>query len=175
MVKLHDGVKLVLKLSGVGFIVFGVVSLSTFLPFLSESLKNSDSRVSVVAYVAQMFVPLLFGVFLWLFPARITDTIVKPDSPAENTDALLTGLERIGITLMGLYLLYRGISDLTYQIINYYNLKSLTPGAFISPRYDIVATFVATGIELVVALVFIFGAKGILRIIRRFRYAGEKT
>jgi hypothetical protein len=89
MVDYRGIVTLALTLLGLWLIVDGVADAARILPaFFSSSVPMDPS------YSIYPLVPLLFGSFLWLFPARVANTIVHPGLPPATEWAVT--LERIG-------------------------------------------------------------------------------
>lgn len=162
-------IRLVLKLSGVGLVVYGGVSLSSYLPALLMTENWSEWGTPIIlANLLALAMPFLFGLFLWFFPATIANTIVRPASTSREAEAGLSyELERIGVALLGLYLFYVAAADLIYQVI-VHRAKVAALGSVRAPD-DFPALITAAVVELIFALLFIFQAKGIVNLLRKIR------
>lgn len=174
MIDYNSIVRLVLKLSGVGLVVYGGVSLSSYLPALIQTDSWSEWPALIIfANLAALAMPFLFGMFLWLFPAPVANTIVRGAAAGSESETFLSHeLERIGVALLGLYLFYRAVSDLTYQLM-IHRAKVAALGNVRAPD-DFPALMTATVIELVLALIFLLRANGLVNLVRKVRgYPGS--
>lgn len=164
----NSAVRLALKLFGVVLIVYGAVTLASYLPSLI-SLRDGDTYVQVLPYAVPMLAPFIFGSLLWLFPATIANTIVPlPSSqktPAKTDWA--ADLERVGVSLLGLYLFYQAVSDILYHIIAY-RAKAAALGGTRGPD-DFPALVATTIVEFVLALFLMLRSKGIVNLLRKAR------
>lgn len=163
----NSAVRLVLKLFGVVLIVYGAVTLASYLPSLLP-LRDGDSYSQILPYAVPMLAPFIFGSLLWLFPATIANTVV----PLEPSNKALRGewaeqLERIGVSLLGLYLFYSAVSDILYHVIAY-RAKAAALGSTRGPD-DFAALITATIIEFLLALVLMLRSKGIATLLRKAR------
>jgi hypothetical protein len=167
MIDYNSGVRLVLKLCGVGLMVLGAVNLATYLPMLFL-VSTDDQPGMYLSYVFTLLAPFLFGVLLWLFPAPIANSVVRVDAAAAKPK---TGwadeLERVGVSLLGLFLLYHALSDLVYHLL-IQRAKVTAPGAVRAPD-DFVPLVVATVVELALALFLLLRSKGIVNLLRKAR------
>lgn len=170
MIDYKNAVRLVLKLFGLGLLVYAVTSLATFLPPLLAGRHGTELEV-VVSYFAPMVVPVLLGTFLWFFPSPVANTIVRFDPASKSLEAgWAPELESIGVALLGLFLLYRAVSDLVYYVMDH-QAKVAMLGNVRAPD-DFNALITATIVELVFALILILRAKGIVSLLRKARGAG---
>lgn len=166
MIDLHGIVRLVLKLSGVGLIVYGAVSLATYLPPLLIS-RSPEEIVGFLPYILPLAVPFLLGALLWFFPASVANTVVR-SSPAKESKANLGyEIERVGVSLLGLYLFYRAVSDIIYEVMKH-QAKTALLGNVRAPD-DFPALVTATSIEFVLALLFMLQARGVVNLLRKAR------
>ena len=91
---------------------------------------------------------------------------------SRETSELLLGLERVGIRILGIYLLYHGISDLVTNLTSYRQAVAMRDIAFSKVEVsNIKVALIATGAELFMAIFLILGAKGVTNIVRKIRYA----
>ena len=166
MIDLHSIVRLVLKLSGVGLIVYGAVSLATYLPSLLIS-RNQDEIIGYLPYILPLAVPFLLGAFLWFFPASVANSVVRFGPAKESKANLSYEIERVGVSLLGLYLFYRVVSDIVYEVVKHQARTALL-GKVRTPD-DFPALVTATAIEFVLALLFILQARGVVNLLRKAR------
>jgi hypothetical protein len=109
---------------------------------------------------------------LWLFPAPVANTIIKKDLKATSQDKFLLGIEKIAIRILGLYLLYHGISDLVGIYTSYYQaIDMFGRDVKFSGKERYIIGFVLTGTKIFLSLLLIIGATGITNLLRKIRYA----
>jgi hypothetical protein len=169
MIDYKSVVRLVLKLFGLGLIIYAVSSLATFLPPL---LAQRSEIGLLVSYFIPMAVPILLGAFLWFFPSRVANTIVRSDPASKSMEAgWAPELESIGVALLGLFLLYRAVSDLVYYVMEH-QAKAAMLGN-VRALDDFNALMTATIVEFVFALILMLRAEGIVSLLRKARGAGQ--
>lgn len=161
--------KLFIKLTGLLIIAYSVV----YLPYEIRSvLDPRPESVSIVQYIGVKIVPYLLpvilGGLLWFFPGTLTNTFVKGESQANGKGETLEKLEIVAVSVLGLYLLFKAISDLTYHI----SLISITGGLRPSTPVDQVALVISTILEFILAAILLLKAKGIVYLLTRLRDAG---
>ena len=164
-------VRLVLKLSGLVMVIWGLVTVISFVPVLFPLSEVSMGRDALYVVFSPL-VMVAFGLFLWLFPAPVTNTVFRKgtkDSAAEPRWA--AELQVVGVSLLGLWLLYRAISDLVYHLM-VYRARTQSTDFYTDGYTEFPAFMVATLVEFVVAVFFLFGARGIVRVLRQVRYGG---
>ena len=171
MIDLRSIVRLVLKLSGLVMVIWGLVTVISFVPVVFPLSEVSMGRDAL--YV--LFSPLVmvaFGLFLWLFPAPVTNTVFRKDSKDSAAEPRWAAeLQVVGVSLLGLWLLYRAISDLVYHLM-VYRTRTQSTDFYTDGYTEFPAFMVATLVEFVVAVFLLFGARGIVRVLRQVRYGG---
>ena len=167
----NETLRLVVKLTGLVIFLSGVIQAASYLPITIVSLKDADMNSHIISELGAFATPLILGAFLWLFPAPVTNTIIKEDITKNINNGFLLDLEKIGIRILGLYLLYHGISDLVTNI-SAYSLDNKMLGEnmkFLNKKYT--TLFVATAIEIIMSIFLIFGTSTITNCIKKFKYA----
>ena len=168
----HEILRTAIKITGLALLIYAVVQAASYLPLILEQVKNAEMGMPVASYISSIAVPIIFGFLLWLFPASVSNTIIKNDLNVTSQDKLLLGIEKVGIRILGLYLLYHGISDLVANYASYHQAVDMfgkNIGFSGKKRYTII--FITTGVEIFLSLLLILGAAGITNIIRKVRYA----
>ena len=168
----NEIIRTIVKLTGLVIFLYTVVQAASYLPYLAGQYRDENFNYLVLSLAGTILIPLLFSLLLWLFPARVTNTIVMNESRDSDKSELLLDLEKIGIRVMGIYLLYHGISDLVANFTSYRYALSMFEGTIGSPdmsKYYV--SFIATAVELFMSLFLILGTKGISNAIRKIRYA----
>jgi len=170
MIDYHSIVRLMVKLFGAGLVVYGAVTLSAYLSslFLQTQRWDETTTALVLSYIVPLVTPFLVGALLWFFPATIANTVIRVTPSAKEFKAEWHfEFERIGVSLLGLYLLYRGISDIIYQVMAHRSKVAIL-GEIRAPD-DYSALVTATIAELVIAILFVFQSRGIVGLLRKAR------
>jgi hypothetical protein len=158
-------VRLAVKLFGMALVAYGAITLSSYLPsvFAERNWREKESIVWV-AYFLPLAVPILFGLLLWFFPATVANTVIRSKLPAKTgKNDFARDLEQIGVSLLGLFLLYQALSDIIYHV----TFRALI-GRVRVPD-DFLALMAATTVEFVLALIFVFKARGVVNLMQRMR------
>ncbi len=103
---------LLLKLAGVVVVIHTISSIPAY--FLNYYSLQQDS---FLLFVGIFFVPFAFSVFLgfalWLFPAKIANTIVFGGENSElSIDAQV--LQTVAYGVLGMWVLVKGVADAVY-------------------------------------------------------------
>jgi len=162
-------VRLLVKLSGVALVVYGGVTLSSYLPSLMQAKTWAEWPASMMfANIFAIVMPILFGVFLWFFPAPVANTIVRSDIATKKpASSLGYEFERIGVALLGLFFLYHAVTDMIYQVL-LYRAKIVLLGSVREPDNFSAYLTVAT-IKIVLALLLLLQSNGVVALLRKVR------
>ena len=169
--------KLLFKISGALILVQTVAVMPRYFAPAMQMIQESFS-LFFLAMVLPFFVPVLIALFLLFFPGLVTNRLVMPaTSDSQETDSLpsVVQLERALLSVLGVYLAYNAISNAFAQLVRYVSYRtawdtqmsnSPLPPNFISEMYGSLS---GVGVEFVVALFLMFGAKGIQSALSRLR------
>lgn len=146
-----------------------VVSMISFLPsYVSAgigALETSWFAFFAVAILPLLF-PLLAGILMLVFPGTIGNRIIPAEKLSELPTTYLPQLERLAMTLLGVYLLFRAISDLVLNLSKLFWVRHLMSiGELSAPSYllpDTVGYLAATVVEGAIAIWLTIGSSGIL-------------
>lgn len=170
--KSHDVLRTAVKIGGLALLIYSVIQATSSLPLFLDQAKNTGFDFPIASIIATFVVPIIFGLFLWLFPAPIANTIIKKDLAVKSQDKFLVGIEKVAIRILGLYLLYHGITDLAAQYASYHQATEMFgSNVNFSGKERFTIGFIVTGVEIFLALLLILGAEGITNIIRKARNA----
>lgn len=164
-------VRLVLKLVGMAIVVYGLIMLASSAPMTFMAVFAEELPSHWLIYSSPPLITIGLGFLLWFFPAPVTNTLFRASSDeAEAGQGWARQLEVMGVSLLGLFLLFRSVSDLIYHLLT---LRARGPQTFFDQGYSgFPAYMAATLIELVFALVLIFGARAIAGFLWRVRHGG---
>jgi hypothetical protein len=170
--KSHDVLRTAIKIGGLALLIYTAIQASSTMPLFLSQLKSSGFEFPVVSIIAAFAVPLIFGFVLWLFPAPIANTIIKKDLPNKSEEKFLLGVEKIAIRVLGLYLLYHGITDFASQYASYHQATEMFgKNINFSGKERFTIGFIVTGVQIMLALLLMLGAAGISNILRKARNA----
>jgi len=159
-------VRMVVKLSGVGLIVYGALTLSLYLPAILAFQRQGDIG-GTLPYVLSLIAPFLIGSFLWWFPATVTNSIIRFDPSTEPKTGWSEEFERVGVSLLGLFLFFRGVSDMIYHVLMH-RAKTEVLGYGGAPS-EFPALMAATVVEIVLAILFMLRSRGVVNLLRKAR------
>jgi len=168
----NEILRMVIKLVGLAVFISGVIQASSSLPMVYEQMKNMDVGAPAASFIGAFASPIIIGLLLWFFPAPVANTIIKEELNVAPQNEFLRGIENIGIRILGLYLLYHGISDLVYNYISYrQEAEMLRENINIFGKGSTKAAFIVTGIEIIISIILIIGANVISTMIRKIKFA----
>lgn len=161
----RDITTLLIRIAGVVIIIFGIIQIPGY--FLNYYQLHEDSFFYFLGItLVPVFLIVVLGAVLWLFPGTIVNKIVVgPNQPIKfQSDQV----QVIAFSTLGMYILFRGVSDLVFWVsfmaMTFYSEPSTT----IIPldRYaDLFATFT----EIIFGMFLIFGSNGISSYISMIR------
>lgn len=164
----EDFVAIASRLFAVFLMVVTVRAVAGSYPVASSYGSGSEFllRISVFAIPS-----LAVSALLWFFPlsvARKLLPVMREPRPAISV-ASDHALE-LALTVLGFWVLATAISDGLYWIVMLaYANSSQMPGFELEP--DQKANVIATGVELVIGFVLLFGSRGLAALAYRLRYA----
>ncbi len=168
----HEVLRTTIKMSGLALVVYGCIQALSTIPLAVESMRVMDMNMPALSYIAAMGGPIIFGLLLWLLPAPIANTVIRNDLDTASIENILPGIETIAIRVMGIFLLYNCISHLVSNYLSYQQASSMNSNLYKflgSENYSI--AYYVIGTETVMAFGLILGAKGIVNLIHKIRYA----
>jgi hypothetical protein len=167
--KLEHIVALAVRIFAIVLALYAIrngVSFFTF--FLGQELESVSYY-----YASGMFLLFVLAIILWMFPLTVARGIVKFHEPGETDLSSISDnrIQVIGFSILGLFLLFHVISDITYWSVIW--LVSQRSSSFPELSLDQIAQMVATAIELVFVLFLLFGARGISKFLHKWRYGTD--
>jgi hypothetical protein len=168
----RDVLRTAIKIGGLALFIYSVIQATSSLPLFLNQLNSTGFDFPVASIIATFVVPMIFGLVLWLFPAPITNTIIRKDLPTKSQEKFLVGVEKIAIRVLGLYLLYHGITDSASHYASYHQASEMFGNNVnFSGKERFTIGFIVTGVEIVLALLLMLGAAGITNLLRKARNA----
>lgn len=134
------------------------------------NITESDASANLGVAVAVL---ILLGVIalLWFFPLTVA-TKLLPRVQSEGSLALpLDQVQAVGFCLLGLWILATGIPSASYWLLMSYH--AVKPGSLLSFQPRDFASMTATGVQIILGIWLLFGAKGLRGLLRWARSAGS--
>ncbi len=139
----------------------GLWSLNT------QQFPDRGLAISVIV-VAVVLVALVIA--LWMFPLSVARKLLPRGGMDEPARLPVEQLERAGFCLLGLWVLTDAIPSLFYYAVMVYHFTR--PDTRIDLRTENLAGLLHTAVQLALAIWLLFGARGLLGLIRWARTAG---
>lgn len=165
-----DLTALLAKLTGAVLLFWYISSLPSLIPGV---LQAPSFWWAIFVNIVPSIVPLLLAIVLFVFPATVTNKLVKGNKLDTNV-AFLAGLEILALRLIGVFYVFNSIVDLVTHFAKvlitpsiYEKMGMIAPPTAWTP--DTAAWTLATFVELGLALWLVFGAHGIANAIQRLR------
>lgn len=168
----HDVLRTAIKIGGLALLIYSVIQAASSLPVFLNQVNGTGLDFPVASIIATFVTPMMFGLLLWLFPAPIAKTIMKKDLPITSEEKFLLGVEKIAIRVLGLYLLYHGITDFVSHYASYHQATEMFgKNVNFSGKERFTIGFIVTAVETVLALLLMLNAAGITNLLRKARNA----
>jgi len=168
--KLEHIVALAVRLFAVVLAIYALRNGISLAPYFHEQGWEGPSYL----YAGFMVVLLCLSIVLWKFPLTISRGIVTFREPGERgaDSASAEEIQVIGFTILGLYFLFYVLSDIIYWgFIWFVSQRNLEYPVEITLEQK--GAIASTAIELIFVIVLLFGAKGIVGILHKFRYGSD--
>lgn len=169
-------VRLVLKLSGLVLVIFGLIGLSTALlaglAAMVDDLSFPGGGQTLFLLGASPVVLLVAGLVLWLFPTPIANTVVVngPQECAPFPD-WTESLQAVLLLALVLYFLIDGFSALIYDGVYQYVVSSATQVP-ITRDGLMIASIAGNAVQIALGLYLVLGRRGLLEALNRLRESG---
>ena len=169
--ELKELANLIVKLAGALVVVFSLVAYPNFVAMF-YGMDMPPIPAFGYAFISAG-IPLLIGLLLWLLPTLVTNRIVLDVKKDPNvTGQLGTEFVKGALIVLGCYLLFRSLSDLSYHLVVMSNKQSVVLGLYAIDA-ETWGSLAATGIELAIAMTLVLWAPQIVAKIRSFHLKGE--
>lgn len=130
-----DLTALLIKVGGLVIVVVMISLLPSYVSAGIGALGTSWLAFFTVAILPLLF-PLLVGILMLAFPGKIGNWIIQGEKLSELPATYLPQLERLAMTLLGVYILFRAISDFVFHLTKLLWVRHLTSiGEVTMPNY----------------------------------------
>ena len=165
----HDELtRLLVKIAGAYVLVWAITEIPAFISYyfmlnLAEESALSFLGVSVIPFI----LVVMLGIALIYFPGMISSALIKGERDNKSEDNIKT-LQLVAFRVLGLYLLFRAVSDLTYHVSSLL-LNKKEHNIFNTPDLTLYSNIFATSAEFIFAAILIMGAKNIIQLLEKMR------
>ena len=131
-------------------------------------LRYGDSTATFVSVAIAIFMALI-AVALWFFPLTVASKLIPRSSLEHSTSLPVEDVQRCGFLLLGLWVLSSAIPTLVrYGFLLYFAHKER---ALLDLGLNIAAAMLSVSVQLAIGVWLMFGARGLLRLLRWARSA----
>jgi len=153
------------------FAIWLVVSVLQHVPYMWQFSDSVESHTSVyVVTLAVGVLLLLLAVAIWFFPLTVAKALIPASSKTDYVKVPLEQAQSVGFTLLGLWVLANAIPDSLYWIFMQYQASVPELKFELGTRHY--ASVVSTAVRVMLGIWLLFGARGLLGVLRWARSAG---
>ena len=118
---LKDFVALALKVSGFWMVINLVIGIGQgSMLYTGDFLDQLEGREAL--FLLQIILPLIIGVLLILMPYKVANFVVTDSIDIQGVEKLCRVFTRVGIALLGIYIVVTGIQAFVYNFVLYLDL-----------------------------------------------------
>lgn len=153
------------------FAVWLLVSVVRHVPHMwqfSESMQSGSSAYALIVVVPVL--TFLLAAVLWFFPLTVAKNLIPSSNRTDYVRVPLDQAQSIGFTLLGLWILGSAVPDSFYWVFMLY--QASIPETLLDLHASHYANVVSTAVELILGIWLVFGARGLLGLLRWARTAG---
>lgn len=160
-----------IKLGGVALIVYAVINMASYTPYIISNPYDFPASDAIIVYLTKGLLPILIGLYFIYFGGLIIRRHI-PETKIETKN--LESLEVAALSILGVYLFYHAISDITAHLAALYKINQMIKSG-VPMDYEgqmnpeTFAAIVATIIEMALSLWLILGSKGMVSLFNKFR------
>ncbi|HZZ91012.1 MAG TPA: hypothetical protein VFE23_00515 [Usitatibacter sp.] len=155
-----------LKITGLVMVVMCIAQVPSYFSLMTR--EGGWSFWQITGTAAMTLGPLtVAGLVLWFFPGTVANKIVSVGDAAQGSFDWRP-LELIALTILGLYLIARGVVNLTFDVVVMALMLDQSPD-FSSLPLSTIARMVAAGAELAIGFILCIRRRGVIRILERLR------
>jgi hypothetical protein len=156
-----------IRLFAVWLVVYVLQNAPMLWLFGSREIGSAWAKVAVAVSVLMIFIAAL----LWCFPLKVASKLIPESSLSEKKPLPVAEFERTGFCLLGLWVLSQAIPLSGHY--GYLLFHSLKHSGMVELGLNIPAGLVHALLQLAIGIWLLFGAKGLLGLLRWARHAGS--
>jgi len=163
-----------IQITGLGVRLFAVwlfvYVVRNFPSIWFFNTQQGDASANLVVVMTMLVVFAVIGL-LWFFPLSVASKLLPP-TVSDNRVALPPEqVQAVGFSLLGLWVLVHAIPSALYWVFMSYHAAK--PMSLTELRPDDYASISTTGLEIVLGVWLLFGAKGLRGLLRWARSVGS--
>jgi len=161
--------KMIIKLSGMIIIIYSILNIPKYLSWFI-SYNDKSLSVFVFSFILPVSIPIVVGAILFIKYERITNMVVCEEIKVDNL--FFYNIEKILLTILGIYLFLSGISDLSLHISSFLQGSTLYNNMY---NKQLVSSFITspyiitTVIEIALSVILLTKTEKIMNIIEKIR------
>lgn len=162
----NDVAKLSFKLLAVSFVIKLFYQTQDIFWYLFYSHTMQDSQKT--QYVASIFPSILVflaGIILWFIAPYLANSTFRPAQGEEKEQVSLESIHGVAFSLAGLFLIATSFREIVEYVV--YGILKASPAY----GYPVTSLIITALVKIVFGLWLIFGSKGIVKAILKFRTA----
>ena len=153
------------------FCIWLALYLVRHVPALwSLNARQFPDSGAAAAVVIVIIILIAVTIALWFFPLTVARNLIPKATLDQPTPLPIDQFQSAGFCLLGLWALTEAVPRFVYMIFIVYH--STRPNAMVALEPHNYAAIAQTVVELAVGLWLLFGARGLLGVIRSARRAG---
>jgi hypothetical protein len=155
-----------LRVISIIFVVVGMVQLSNNFYFIFSTLEGN--AIFQLSYLILFISPFFIALILYVFSTKIAQALMKNVEDSKKlSDTTLNEMQSAAISIVGIIFLAFTLDRLlSVSIFLYRNKYGM------DVKIELLFALVITVINIVVGLFLVFGSKGLIELINRFRNTG---
>lgn len=153
-----DFVAFVLRMSGFWLVINTLVGISSssFLFTIGPNVQEFGDQTPLV--VVSILVPVVIGFLLAFMPYRIANFFVLGNEKISATPEFCGLLTRVGVALLGIYIMVTGIQYFAYNLALYASFSADFLEQY-QQEANLKSSLISQGIRIVVGFCLVLGSK----------------
>ena len=147
------------KIAGLVMVMYAIFDIPYYFPPYASLSSERSLVAAFMQAAATLTFPIVVGLLLWFFPARVVNKIVSGEQ-LSTTGFGIAQFERVALTILGLWMAAYGVVDLLFKSVSLLAIDRQFAGSLPPEMWGGIIAAVA---KLIVGLGIAVGAKGILR------------
>lgn len=148
-----------------------VVAMSTTF----HTVSQWDPQNKWTYFLIGNALPMTVAVLVWIFADKLARlALARPQQIVFESDIAASEWQAVAFSVVGLWQAFAGIVGLTIHLAGmlmaHAQLQSANASADWPPQY--IGNLVASGVQLLLGLALMFGSRGLVGLIRRYRQVG---
>jgi len=156
-----DFVAFCLRMSGFGLVISTLVGISGASFLIVDGVRFGSFGDQVPLILMSVLMPIIIGLVLAFMPYKISNFFIVNNQEINNSPEFCALLTRVGLALLGIYIVVTGLQFLVHNIIMYLSYPIEYVGEFegMFNRRELLSSIVSQVLRIVSGVVLILGSK----------------